>query len=68
MSTRSLCPICGKKSNNLNITCKCGNTYCMKHRQPEDHKCTFDFKTFERKRLLNAATANIQPKIIESIN
>ena len=25
--------------------CKCGQIYCITHRDPSCHKCTFDFKS-----------------------
>lgn len=33
------CKFCKKKSY-INITCKCGNSYCIKHRLPEIHECS----------------------------
>ncbi len=30
--------------NYLGILCKCGYTFCNKHRLPEDHECTYDHK------------------------
>ena len=38
------CPICNKKLGLLDYTCRCGNTYCIQHKMPEEHKCTFDYK------------------------
>lgn len=60
------CPTCQKKANNLDIICKCGGQFCMAHRMPEDHGCTFDFKQFDRQRLLKTLTESPQPKLIES--
>ena len=37
------CSCCKKKSLFL-IKCKCGNSFCLKHKYPESHSCTFDFK------------------------
>ena len=28
----------------MDYTCRCGNSYCIKHRMPEDHNCTFDYE------------------------
>jgi hypothetical protein len=41
---------CKKKSLYL-FQCKCMQKYCEKHKQPEDHMCTFDFITDYRKKL-----------------
>lgn len=38
------CSHCKKKSHIL-TQCKCGNHFCFKHRLPEVHCCTFDFKS-----------------------
>ena len=31
-------------------TCRCGCTFCSKHFPVEDHKCSFDYKAFSRKK------------------
>jgi predicted nucleic acid binding AN1-type Zn finger protein len=51
---RQKCPLCKKKIKLLGFECKCGYTFCSTHRLPEDHHCTFDHKTFEKKNLNNA--------------
>lgn len=45
------CPICRKRANHLDIICQCGGQFCMEHRMPEDHQCTFDYKKFQREKL-----------------
>ena len=35
---------CNKKLVMFDFICKCDNHFCMQHRNPEDHNCTFDFK------------------------
>lgn len=37
------CVHCNRKSHIL-IDCKCGYKVCLKCKEPETHKCTFDFK------------------------
>jgi predicted nucleic acid binding AN1-type Zn finger protein len=39
----SKCWSCQKKAGLLGYKCKCGYTYCKKHRLPESHTCEFDF-------------------------
>lgn len=68
MSTSNRCPVCNKKANMLGIICKCGQTFCMEHRMPEMHKCTFDYKTQYQKNLMEKLTTSAKPKIIESRN
>jgi predicted nucleic acid binding AN1-type Zn finger protein len=55
MSAR--CTTCNKKTGLVPFECKCGSLYCAKHRHPEDHSCTYDFKTNEREKLNEMLTA-----------
>ena len=43
------CSECNKKINiTNNIICKCSKILCYKHRYHTEHKCSFDFKSYER--------------------
>jgi predicted nucleic acid binding AN1-type Zn finger protein len=44
------CKICSKKLV-LTMTCKCEGQFCMKHRDPEMHGCTFDFVAAAKKEI-----------------
>ena len=35
---------CGRKLKLLDLDCRCGARFCMEHRMPEVHACTFDFR------------------------
>ena len=35
---------CNRKIKLTDFPCKCNNIYCIKHRLPEEHQCTFNFK------------------------
>lgn len=35
----------------LDIACRCAGKFCPIHRLPEDHACTFDYKTEGKKQL-----------------
>ena len=35
------CLGCKKKTKLMSFKCKCGKTFCIKHRLPETHNCTF---------------------------
>lgn len=37
------CFHCNKKSMIVTM-CKCENYFCLKHNQPEEHNCSFNFK------------------------
>ena len=43
------CVVCNKKiftpAAALRAYCKCEKFYCYKHQFPEDHNCTFDYKS-----------------------
>ena len=41
---------CNKKLKLTDMACVCENTFCSKHRLPECHNCTHDFK--EKKNVL----------------
>jgi hypothetical protein len=42
---QSRCVVCNKKLGLIPFKCKCEEIFCSTHRAPEDHKCTYDFKT-----------------------
>ena len=42
---------CRKKLTLMDMECRCGKKFCALHRLPEEHNCTFDYKT-EGKKLL----------------
>lgn len=41
------CYKCKKKSIII-FDCRCEKQFCLKHKQPEDHNCTFDYKTYAK--------------------
>uniref|UniRef100_A0A6C0DRX6 AN1-type domain-containing protein n=1 Tax=viral metagenome TaxID=1070528 RepID=A0A6C0DRX6_9ZZZZ len=65
-SNRCECSGCKAKLNLADITCKCGARYCSKHRYPEDHKCTFDYKAVSQA-LLTAAMPKVEAAKMERI-
>ncbi len=38
---------CNKKLNILCFECKCGLVFCLKHKMPELHNCTFDYRAID---------------------
>jgi hypothetical protein len=48
---KNRCPVCNKKMGLLPFECKCGKFFCIKHKDPEAHGCTFDFKGESKERL-----------------
>lgn len=35
---------CNKKIKISDLSCRCGHIFCGKHRLPETHNCSYDFK------------------------
>lgn len=50
---------CKKKLLLSDPTCKCKERYCMSHRMPEDHACSFDYKAAGKSQLEQS-----NPKVI----
>ncbi|XP_054799434.1 zinc finger A20 and AN1 domain-containing stress-associated protein 6-like [Prosopis cineraria] len=42
------CKSCNKKVGVTGFTCRCGDLFCGKHRYPEEHSCTVDYKQIGR--------------------
>jgi len=45
--------ICKKKLKLTDLSCNCNFRFCMKHRLPELHHCTQNFKEKNREKYLN---------------
>jgi predicted nucleic acid binding AN1-type Zn finger protein len=43
------CAFCNKKIKLIPFSCKCNLEFCIKHKNPEDHDCKFDFKELGKK-------------------
>ncbi len=50
MIDTSICDECHKKSY-IMVRCMCGNNYCLSHKYPDSHNCTFDHRKVFRERL-----------------
>ena len=61
------CGACKHKLALSDMECKCGIRHCSKHRMPEDHACTFDFKAHDRAVLGKQLVACVGDKIEERI-
>tara|TARA_Y100000590_G_C14979807_1_gene735804 strand:+ start:204 stop:440 length:237 start_codon:yes stop_codon:yes gene_type:complete len=60
---KNRCPICNKKMGLLPFECKCGKFFCIKHKDPESHDCTFDFKGKSKEKLEEQLVKVINTKI-----
>lgn len=56
---------CMKKLGLVTITCRCEKTFCNKHRLPENHSCSFDYKTTGRTELAKQNQSVTYEKIIK---
>ncbi|KAM7277180.1 hypothetical protein ACFE04_019046 [Oxalis oulophora] len=41
---KNRCESCNKKVGLTGFKCRCEKTFCGKHRYPQEHSCSFDFK------------------------
>jgi predicted nucleic acid binding AN1-type Zn finger protein len=48
------CASCRKKVGLTGFRCRCGTTFCGIHRYPEQHGCSFDFKSMGREAIAKA--------------
>lgn len=48
---RHRCKSCNKKLELIPFNCRCGNSYCSKHRHAEEHGCSYDYKSEGQKQL-----------------
>ena len=44
MNNRCSYQECNRKLLLSDLSCRCENRFCILHRLPENHKCTFDYK------------------------
>lgn len=58
-------PDCKKKLGLMPFSCKCGLSFCMKHRLPDSHSCTYDFKSEAQDRLRRDNPQIVSDKIIK---
>ena len=60
------CPVegCNKKLSLVDFKCKCQNTYCAKHRVPDTHACSYDFRQEQTNNLMkHMSTAIVGNKL-----
>ena len=57
------CQSCGIRVGYLGYTCKCGYTYCGKHRYFDTHNCTYDYKTEAKEKISKANPAVVAEKL-----
>lgn len=65
-SNRCFYSDCKKKLLLSDQACKCKERYCMAHRMPEEHACSFDYKA-AGKALLTAANPKVDGQKFEKV-
>ena len=61
------CFTCKKKLPLLPFVCKCNNSFCSKHKYPEDHNCDFNYKLFVKMKLEKDNPTVVNDKLINRI-
>jgi hypothetical protein len=62
-SNKKRCFECNKKIGLCSIQCRCLQYFCGLHRYKEQHKCVFDYKIFEKKKLYENIIKCISDKV-----
>ena len=57
------CVCCNVRVGLMSFTCSCGKEYCMKCRYPEEHKCTFDYKSKAKENLTQSNPLVVARKV-----
>lgn len=58
------CVNCRVKTGLMSFTCSCNKEYCIRCRFPEEHKCTFDYKSKAKENLQKNNPLVIPAKVI----
>ena len=63
MSTSCQHNKCKKSLLTFDYHCKCGKHFCLKHKDPRDHSCDFDYKAQGKKDIGKDNPVIVQDKI-----
>ncbi|XP_010235176.1 zinc finger A20 and AN1 domain-containing stress-associated protein 12 [Brachypodium distachyon] len=63
----SRCVSCKKKVGLLGFACRCGGTFCSRHRHADGHACDFDYKKAGRDKIAQQNPLVVAPKIDNKI-
>lgn len=60
------CGECGRRCRiALQFKCRCGGVFCQAHRYGDQHRCSFDFQSFDRSRLQESNPKVTKPQVDE---
>jgi len=54
---------CKKKLSIAAFDCRCEKRFCNLHTSAENHDCTFDYKSFHRKNLVDKLVGGVADKV-----
>lgn len=57
------CVNCERKQIIPLIKCRCGKKVCLQCRYPDKHRCTFDYRSYDRTMLLRKMPQIVAPKL-----
>ncbi len=63
---KTRCWACKARVGYLGFTCKCGYTYCAKHRHFDTHGCTYDYKA-EAKAKIGKANPTVEAEKLQKL-
>jgi len=63
--TNNKCNKCSKRIKIMCFECKCDGVFCITHKNPESHDCTYDFKTLGNQDFIKNNPQIISQKIIK---
>tara|TARA_R110002074_G_scaffold302662_2_gene473872 strand:- start:3094 stop:3288 length:195 start_codon:yes stop_codon:yes gene_type:complete len=61
--SNNICFYCNKKIKLISFLCKCNEIFCIKHKNPEDHNCKFNYQEFGKKQIKEKNPLIINKKI-----
>lgn len=54
-----------KKKTMIEFKCRCGKVFCVTHKNPEDHSCTFDYKNEGKEKLKTKLKQVVNEKVVQ---
>ena len=61
------CKNCNREVGLTGFKCRCGNLFCDRHRLPEDHACTQDFKAAAARNKLDLVPIQENEEILDDM-
>ena len=63
-NSKSRCTVCRKKLGLMIFDCRCEQKFCITHSRPEEHECTFDYKSYQREILKKNNPQIVRDKVL----